>query len=179
MTWIFLQAVFSDIECNSSFICSNSSSNLYPFCLPSDYKKDIRPDTGEKPLDIFLHLDIHDIIRINDYDTTITLKLTLSIGWKENRLKIQPQSHDWIVEEDENNWTKLNPNWLHYLWIPDVEIVNMKELKTTHVFDELSSLELYENKQLWYDFPVELTVTCPWFKFENYPLDNHVLKFSN
>ena len=158
-------------ECSSSFICSKNSSILYPFCLPNDYKKDIRPDTGENPLDIFLHLDIHDIIRVNDYDTTITLKLTISIGWIENRLKILPQSPDWIMEEDESNWTKLNPNWLQYLWIPDVEIVNMKELHTTHVFNELSSLEIYSNKQLWYDFPVELTLTCPLFKFEKYPLD--------
>ena len=169
---LLLFEVNSDNECGSNFICAANSSALYPFCLPKDYKKDIRPDTADNPLDIFLHLDIKDIIRVNDYDTTITLKLTLSIGWKENRLEILPQSQDWIVEEDEYDWTKLNPNWLQYLWIPDVEIVNMKELKTTSVFNELSSLELYENKQLWYDFPVELTLTCPWFTFEKYPLDN-------
>ena len=169
---LLLFEVNSDNECGSNFICSANSSALYPFCLPKDYKKDIRPDTADNPLDIFLHLDIKDIIRVNDYDTTITLKLTLSIGWKENRLKVLPQSQDWIVEEDEYDWTKLNPNWLQCLWIPDVEIVNMKELKTTSVFNKLSSLELYENKQLWYDFPVELTLTCPWFTFEKYPLDN-------
>ena len=169
---LLLFEVNSDNECGSNFICSANSSTLYPFCLPKDYKKDIRPDTADNPLDIFLHLDIKDIIRVNDYDTTITLKLTLSIGWKENRLEILPESQDWIFEEDEYDWTKLNPNWLKYLWIPDVEIVNIKELKTASVFNELSSLELYENKQLWYDFPVELTLTCPWFTFEKYPLDN-------
>ena len=168
---LLLQRI-SKCECNNNLHCSDNSSVLYPFCLPNDYKKDIRPNTGENPLDIFLHLDIQDIIKVNDYDTTITLKLTIAISWIDNRLKILSNSLDWIVEDGEQSWTKLNPSWLKYLWIPDVEIVNMKELKRTHFFNELSSLELYENKRLWFDFPVELTLTCPWFKFENYPLDS-------
>ena len=161
-------------ECFDNLICSENSSTALPFCLLTDYKKDFRPDTESDPQDIFVHLNIDDIIDVNDYDTTVTLILTLSIGWKEPRLQILPNSSDWIIEDDGETWVKLNPQWLQYLWIPDMDILNMKEFKTKMVFNKLASLELYGDKILWYDIPVEIKLTCPLFRFEDYPLDRQL-----
>ena len=168
---------FRWIICLENTRCSGNLTNIHPFCLPDSYDKDDDPDSNpDQPLDIYIHLVIEDIIQINDYDTTITLKLTIFIGWIDNRIEILSNSSDWVIEDGEETWTKLNPKWIKYLWMPDIEILNMKELKIPEFVSKPNGLELYESKRLWYDFPAELTITCPQFNFERYPFDNQICK---
>ena len=168
---LYLLLSFEFCACFEQLMCSRNLSDSQSFCLSSTYKKDIKPDTGH-PLEIFVHLDIEDILDINDYDKTITLKLYMSISWTDHRLRLLPQSSDWVVEDGDENWTRINPLWLQHIWIPDVDIVNMRDFKTAHFLNKFSYLELFESKRLWYNFPVEITLTCPIFTFENYPLDS-------
>ena len=166
-----------NIACLEYVRCATNSSNIHPFCLPDSYDKDIDPDPKPNaPLDIYVHLVIEDIIKINDYDTTVSIRSTIFIGWTDNRIKILSNSSKWVKEDEEENWTKLNPNWISYLWLPDVEILNMKQLKIPAFVTEPKGLELYENKRIWYDFPAELTITCPLFDYEKYPFDRQVCK---
>ena len=165
------------ITCLENIQCSSNFSSIYPVCLPDFYDKDISPKTEtDDPLDVYIHLVLHDIIQINDFDTTISIKLTIFIGWIDNRLQILSNSSDWVDDGDDENWAKLNPKWINHLWLPDIEILNMKELKIPKFFNKPEGLELYENKRLWYDFPAELTITCPQFNFEKYPFDHQECK---
>ena len=156
------------------FSCSKNISGNQPFCFMPDYRSDIKPDTGESALDIFVHLNTRGITEINDDDATITLALTLSITWIEPRLHLLSNSSEWIIEEDDLNWATLNQQWLDYFWKPDMDIANIKEFKTKSLLKKQGSFELYENKRIWYDFPVEITLACPLFNFDNYPLDQQV-----
>ena len=130
---LYLLLSFEFCACFEQLMCSRNLSDSQSFCLSSTYKKDIKPDTGH-PLEIFVHLDIEDILDINDYDKTITLKLYMSISWTDHRLRLLPQSSDWVVEDGDENWTRINPLWLQHIWIPDVDIVNMRDFKTAHFF---------------------------------------------
>jgi hypothetical protein len=161
---------FEFCECFEPLICSTNLSDSNSFCLPLTYRKDMKPDK-DSPLEIFVHLDIKDILHINDYDKTITIKLAISISWMEPRLQLLPNSSEWIDEDGDEKWTRLNPLWLQHIWNPEVEIVNMKKFKAAYVLNKFSYLDLYESKTLWYSFPAEMTLECPLFNFENYPLD--------
>jgi hypothetical protein len=157
-------------ECFEQLKGSTNLSDSGSFCLPNTYRKDIRPDT-ESPLEIFVHLDILDILHINDYDKTITMKLRMSISWTENRLQILSNSSEWISGSGDERWTRLNSLWMQNIWTPEVEIVNMKEFKASYFLNRFSYLDLYESKTFWYNFPAEITIECPLFTFESYPLD--------
>ena len=159
-------------ECFEPLMCSSNLTDSHSVCLFNTYNKDIKPDT-ENPLEIFVHLDILDILNINDHDKTITLKLRMSISWTDHRLQILPNSSEWnpINLMNDQRWTRLNPFWLQHIWSPDVEIENMKEFKAAYFLNQFSYLDLWESKTFWYNFPVQITLECPLFTFENYPLD--------
>ena len=53
--------------------------------LPDDYNNLIRPYLNETN-QINLWINHLKILKVNDYDSTITLSLTLSVTWKEPRL---------------------------------------------------------------------------------------------
>ena len=53
--------------------------------LPDDYNNLIRPYINETN-QINLWINHLKILKVNDYDSTITLSLTLSVTWKEPRL---------------------------------------------------------------------------------------------
>ena len=95
-------------QCYANLECAKNLSKAIPICILPDYKQDIRPDIYNAQ-DIFIHLDIHDIIDVNDYDTTVTLALTLSISWIESRLQILRNSSAWMIGQTVPFWTKLNP----------------------------------------------------------------------
>ena len=177
ITIFFLTHWFEPTICLENIQCSSNFSSIYPACLPDSYDKNLCPEKeANDPLDVYIHLVIQDIIQINDYDTTISIKLTIFIGWIDPRLQILSNSSDWIDDGDDENWAKLNPEWIKHLWLPDLDILNMKELKIPEFVNKPEGLELYESKRFWYDFPAELKVTCPQFNFEKYPFDRQECK---
>ena len=88
-----------------------------------------------------------------------------------NFLKSQFLADELIGDDGDEKWTRLNSLWLQHIWTPEVEIVNMKEFKAAYFLNKFSYLDLYESKTLWYNFPAVITLECPLFTFESYPLD--------
>ena len=94
-------------------------------CLPKDYEKHELPrKSGDKEaieIDIgFIYLEI---LEINEKDFSITFRTVLQGKWKEPRiipLKLE-------VNEESNQ--VLNPSILDYLWIMNLFIYNLKEVR--------------------------------------------------
>ena len=148
--------------------------NDLPFCVQKDYRKDVAPLTN-KPLNISIMVQFDDIIEVNDKDATVTFKVVLSISWTDRRLNLIHNSSSW--NDDSNKWARLSVKCLNYLWIPDMNIPNIKEFNIQNILKRQGAFTLYEDKRLWYEFPVQITLTCPLFDFKTYPLDEQVCKF--
>ena len=59
------------------------------------------------------------------------------------------------------------------IWIPDVEILNLKEFKTLDVLSKLEGLWLNRNLELIYAVACRIIWICP-MTFDNFPLDVQV-----
>ena len=70
-----------------------------------------------------------DVLEVDDIRFTITLKMDLDVRWTEPRL-IGPVAK-------EGNKIPLNLKLMEYLWLPDLDILNVDVL---HSFDLLTSM---------------------------------------
>ena len=165
---IFLQTTncweINDFKCSKTKV-----NNTTPFCLMPDYKKDVLPTTNS-PMNVTIITQINDIVKVNDNDHKLTLAMTLSTTWIEPRLHISSQSTAW-VEDQPVRWTTLPINVLDLIWKPGLDIVNVKEFKINKILQTTGFLDVYEDKRLWYEIPVEVTLGCPLFDFHMYPFD--------
>ena len=54
-------------------------------CLPKDYRRLSKPDG---PVDVSLHLEITDILEIEDHKQTISLGMLLGMSWVDDRFEV-------------------------------------------------------------------------------------------
>ena len=94
-------------------------------CLPKDYEKhDLPRKSGDKEaIEINIGFTYLEILEINEKDFSITFRTVLQGKWKEPR--ILPLELD--VNEESNQ--VLNPSILDYLWIMNLFIYNLKEVR--------------------------------------------------
>lgn len=65
---------------------------------------------------------------------------------------------------------------LRKLWLPDVEILNLKEFETHSVLSKLEGIWIDKEHQLMYALATRITFICP-MKFNAFPMDIQVCKF--
>jgi len=71
-----------------------------------------------------------EVLHVNDKDFTVTLKMYLGVHWNEPRIvSLNSQKH---------SVTPLDLNFLEHVWLPDLEILHLKELKGYKVLKELA-----------------------------------------
>ena len=102
------------------------------FCLPKDYDKNEFPrdNSTAEPIDIKLEFNDLEVLHVNDKDFTVTLKMYLGVHWNEPRIvSLNSQKH---------SVTPLDLNFLEHVWLPDLEILHLKELKGYKVLKELA-----------------------------------------
>ena len=62
------------------------------------------------------------------------------------------------------------------IWIPDVEILNLKEFKTLDVLKKLEGLWLNRDMEFIYAVACRISWICP-MTFDNFPLDVQVTNY--
>ena len=102
-------------------------------CIPQNYSKYSLPNDGQTI--ISLGVDIRDIPKIDDNDFIITITAYLSIQWTDPRLIIDEERFKEI--SGNRSWTPVEKHFFNELWLPDVEILNLKDLETKDVFAKL------------------------------------------
>ena len=144
--------------------------NVYtgPFCMPSDYDKDKIPPT-DGPLDITVDIWVFEVSKIDDISLSMTFELYFDLKWKETRFEINETSPDWGPDGQYMGST----NFVSDLWLPDIQIINLKQFQTRRVTTDVAGLIIFNTGLLLYTVSTEAVISCP-MKFSAYPLDDQV-----
>lgn len=81
-----------------------------------------------------------------------------------------------LHEDNGSKLTAVNLNILRNLWLPDVEILNLKAFETHHVLSKLEGVWIDDRHQLLYALATRITFICP-MKFNAFPMDIQRCKF--
>ena len=102
------------------------------FCLPKDYDKNEFPRniSNIEPIKIKLEFNDLEVLHVNDKDFTVTMNTYLGVHWNEPRIISIGSQKD--VE------TPLDLSFLDHLWLPDLEILHLKEIKRYKVLKYLA-----------------------------------------
>ena len=100
------------------------------FCLPHDYSSSTIPKDGieisglakKSTIEVTLEYTDVDILEVSDLKHTIKMVMYLGVHWKEPRL-VCPQG------KRKSNKIPLDIQFLDHLWIPDLDIYNIKEIQ--------------------------------------------------
>ena len=97
-------------------------------------------DLAEPKKGTKVHITIRDlqIIKVNDYDCTITLNFHLILQWNEPRLK---------YEFDDKEFLNLPKTGYGHncLWMPNVFIFGLKSMKTHSLTDQITDFYIINN----------------------------------
>ena len=114
-------------------------------------------------------IDIKDIPNVNDRDFSITLNGFFLVRWRDPRLIIEN------VDFGENeSLIPVDVSLVDSIWMPDIEILNLKEFATLDVLSKLEGLWLNKDLELIYAVACRITWICP-MTFDSFPLDVQVI----
>ena len=155
-----------------SSICAKGNA----ICIPKDYSKFDLPNETKTVVNV--GIDIKDIPKISDKDFSVTLNAFFVVRWKEERLIIDQVKieNNLTPGEDANAWIPVDVSFIKEFWLPDTEILNLKEFKTLHVLSKLEGLWLNKNYEIMYAVKTRITFICP-MTFNSFPLDVQVCLF--
>ena len=81
------------------------------------------------------------LLNINERKKKFEISLVLELTWADNRIKV-----DFSALNDRRRLPSIKKNIQPYIWTPDFEIVNMKELKYLHDPDILNHVHIISGK---------------------------------
>jgi len=151
-------------------------------CIPPNYQKyDLPNMTG--PTFVTIGVDIKDIPKVSDQDFSITLNAYFNVKWRDPRLLVSkdyskegpPKDHE-SSEDDGPSLTPINLHILHNLWLPDVEILDLKAFETHSVLSKLEGIWIDSNLEVMYALATRITFICP-MRFNAFPMDIQICKF--
>jgi len=146
-------------------------------CIPTNYSKFDLPN--ETQTTVSVGIDIKDIPKIDDKDFSVTLNAFFVVRWKDSRLVIDQDRIDQILGSDaslEPEWIPVDVSFIKEFWLPDAEILNLKEFKTLDVLSKLEGLWLNRDFEIMYAVATRITFICP-MTFNSFPLDVQVCLF--
>ena len=168
-----LQLLFVGVNSTTqSRVCAKGNS----ICIPQNYSKFDIPNETKTVVNV--GIDIKDIPKIDDLDFSVTLNAFFVVRWKDERLVIDQEKilQSWKAHNDVNTWIPVDVSFIKEFWLPDAEILNLKEFKTLDVLSKLEGLWLNRNSEIMYAVATRITFICP-MTFNSFPLDVQVCLF--
>ena len=165
----------------SEFDCREGKTQNY--CLPSNYSKFELPET-QVPNKVTIDIEIHEVLKINDKDYTITFSCFFNVLWQDRRIKLHPDfGREIALAAGTQNWTN-NPDvmvptsleFIKHLWQPNILIYNLKIYKVMDVLSLLAGMWVYTDKKVYYSQSTHITFICP-MRFDKFPLDTQICFF--
>ena len=105
---------------------------------------------------------------IFQYFTIFTLNGFFLVRWRDPRLIIEN-----VDFGDNEPLIPVDVSLVDSIWMPDIEILNLKEFATLDVLSKLEGLWLNQNLELIYAVACRITWICP-MTFDSFPLDVQV-----
>lgn len=87
----------------------------------------------------------------------------LQVVWLDNRIKLSSDLRH-------KNYIELTVDQRNAIWVPDLYIRQLREMKVLKVFEEISSLRIYENSTISLSIGATIIIKCD-MDFVLYPLD--------
>ncbi|XP_023327258.1 glycine receptor subunit alpha-2 [Eurytemora carolleeae] len=154
---------------NSKF-CAKGQS----ICIPEDYSKFDPPNDTQTVVNV--GIDIKDIPKINDKDFSVTLNAFFVVRWQDKRLVMDKEKIILNLGEEAETWIPVDVSFIKEFWLPDAEILNLKEFKTLDVLSKLEGLWLNTDLEIMYAVATRITFICP-MTFNSFPLDVQICHF--
>jgi len=157
---------------SKSTICAKGNS----ICIPRDYSKFDLPNETQTVVNV--GIDIKDIPKIADKEFSVTLNAFFVVRWKDERLVIDQDKIEKNLgpDDDADAWIPVDVSFIKEFWLPDAEILNLKEFETLNVLSKLEGLWLNRNFEIMYAVATRITFICP-MTFNSFPLDVQVCLF--
>ena len=157
---------------SQSTICAKGNS----ICIPRDYSKFDLPNETQTVVNV--GIDIKDIPKIADKEFSVTLNAFFVVRWKDERLVIDQDKIEKNLgpDDDPDAWIPVDVSFIKEFWLPDAEILNLKEFETLNVLSKLEGLWLNRNFEIMYAVASRITFICP-MTFNSFPLDVQVCLF--
>ena len=143
---IILQGIF---KICLAYENTNSTEYLNCFrkiCIPSDYDNLSTPITVV-PTQINVDFFYLQLLKIDDYDCTITVKFLLQLHWVEPRLKLLRNAINYVT---------LPREFIESIWMPNTYVDHVRSIETYNLIHDFDGLMYTENKTLLYYIDVEV-----------------------
>ena len=170
------------------FKLATSENCFKSICIPSGYDKTEKPklDYEQNYLVNFTNEIMVDfenilILGINEKESTISLKLSLSLWWKEPRLTISSNATKDEIDCLNTNVSgiSLPKEFTNDLWLPDAYIEYVLKITKFNLIHDYQTFYFgIENGENWlgYTNEVEIDMFCR-MTFESYPMDEQICYF--
>ena len=99
----------------------------------------------------------------------MTFELYFDLRWTESRLVINEMAEEWDIDGSVMGST----NFVKSMWLPDIQIQNLKQFQKRQIVTDVAGLIIFKNKSVLYTVSTEAIISCP-MKFSAYPLDHQV-----
>lgn len=143
-------------------------------CLPANYSKFQLPNKGKQTI-VSIGLDGFDVRKIDDIEYTVEISCYFLTKWRDDRLVLhedilklnEPDANGTDVEE---TWFPIDLEFVSKLWLPDVEVLNLKMFRVLDVLSKLQGLWVSQHSDVLYVLATRVTFICA-MSFEAFPLD--------
>ena len=166
--------LLSSQEINSALPRCDQDIFTGPFCMPREYDRDKIPNNDNKALNITVDIWVFEVSKIDDLALSITFELYFDLKWMDNRLVINHSSPEW----GPNGQYMGSTNYATDLWLPDIQIMNLKKFQTRRVTTDVAGLIVFNTTEVLYTVSTEAVISCP-MKFSAYPLDHQVITWNS
>ena len=79
-------------------------------------------DKNATPIEIVVEFTDVEVLEVNDIKQTVTIKMHLGVHWNDPRLvSLENSTSDQLISID--------VRMVNYLWIPDLEIWNLQDIR--------------------------------------------------
>ena len=103
--------------------------------MPKNYDKNEFPRARLTREQVEIKLEFNDleVLHVNDKDFTVTLKMYLGVHWNEPRIISLDSQQDVEIP--------LDLSFLDHVWLPDLEILHLKEIRGYKVLKNLADFK--------------------------------------
>ncbi|XP_037926157.1 glycine receptor subunit alpha-4-like isoform X2 [Hermetia illucens] len=159
---ITISLLFFLLNMNFTSTMSQQRNSSLDYETDEGYEKNQRPTLQTN---VSIGLYINRISAVDENKEEISFDVFLQVIWEDRR--IRPRI-------DENRTTtkyvELKIDERHKIWVPDLYIRQLREMKVLSLFEEISSLRLYKNSTVALSIGATIIIKCD-MDFVLYPLD--------
>ena len=134
---VFSLLIFQEVIANDSNVglptCQLHNDTI---CLPQSYDKYRHP---RDQIDIKTRIDITKVTDVNDERYSVEFLMYMNVWWEDDRIVCRDVSESETDFLGNKYSVLLKNSWMDHIWLPDLYVYNMKDLKTSTLLQPLQS----------------------------------------